>query len=828
MQAFPSQRSSLKRTVQAAVLGACLSGGGLPSAVMADTPAVDNQARDWHIAPGALANALDQFARQAGISLSYDATSVAGKSSQGLTGNLDREQALNQLLRGQHLQAQRQGASTWLLLPQMAESGALNLSATTVTGARAGATTDGTGAYTTGAVTIGKGEHSLRETPQSVSVMTRQLMDDQNVTTIDDVMERTPGITTYESPMGGKYFYSRGFKMLGQYQYDGVPLDMGKDYVQADSFTANMAIYDRVEVLKGAAGMLKGAGTASGAVNFVRKRPQAKPTTSLSLSAGTWDNYRADLDTGGALNDSGTVRGRAAVSQQTRGSYMDIAKRQDQAVYAALDFDLDADTTLGVGASYEDVDASPCWGGLPRYSDGKSAKLSRSTCLGQSWNDWQSQRATFFADLTHHFSDDWTLNVAAVHSRNLQDIKYAASEGTIAYGNPAPTANSYAALMDYDHRDFGLDAYLDGKFEAFGLEHELIIGANGSRGTQDDVYAIQNLPTRVNIYQPDHHLAEPANDTFWPNMYRGGTVKETATQYGTYATLRLRLAEPLLFIVGSRVSWYENRRQSNNLAWGEWAVQDARTRETGEVTPFAALIYDLDEHLSVYASYADIFQPQSSYATVDGAALKPQIGDNYELGIKGEWFEGRLNSSLALFRAVQKNTAETDYLSVCPTSSDGYCYSDTGKTRAQGVEAEVSGELLERLQVFGGYTYTQTKTLKNIDSAVEGGVSNSYVPRHMLRMWGDYQLDGALSKWSVGTGVNAQSSNYRVQGIKLEQAGYAVWSARLAYRVDDTWTVALNGNNVFDKHYYQTVGTAAWGNFYGEPRNFTLSVKGNF
>lgn len=177
---------------------------------------------------------------------------------------------------------------------------------------------------------------------------------------------------------------------------------------------------------------------------------------------------------------------------------------------------------------------------------------------------------------------------------------------------------------------------------------------------------------------------------------------------------------------------------------------------------------------------------------------------------------------------MQKNTAETDYLSVCPTSSDGYCYSDTGKTRAQGVEAEVSGELLERLQVFGGYTYTQTKTLKNIDSAVEGGVSNSYVPRHMLRMWGDYQLDGALSKWSVGTGVNAQSSNYRVQGIKLEQAGYAVWNARLAYRLDDTWTVALNGNNVFDKHYYQTVGTAAWGNFYGEPRNFTVSVKGNF
>ena len=309
MHAFPSPRSPLKRAVQAALLGACLSGGALPLAVLAETPASDTQARDWNIAAGSLASALDQFARQAGISLSYDANSVAGKTSTGLNGRFDHAQALDQLLRGQGLQAQRQGNSTWLLLPQVADSGALNLGATTITGDRLGATTEGTGSYTTGAVTIGKGQHSLRETPQSVSVMTRQLMDDQNVTTIDDVMERTPGITSYESPMGGKYFYSRGFKMLGQYQYDGVPLDMGKDYAQADSFSANMAIYDRVEVLKGAAGMLKGAGTASGAVNFVRKRPQAKPTTSLSLSAGTWDNYRADLDTGGVGNTIGTSAG---------------------------------------------------------------------------------------------------------------------------------------------------------------------------------------------------------------------------------------------------------------------------------------------------------------------------------------------------------------------------------------------------------------------------------------------------------------------------------------------------------------------------------------
>ncbi|GAA0270047.1 hypothetical protein GCM10009086_27820 [Pseudomonas rhodesiae] len=256
MQASPLQRSPLKLAVQAALLGVCL-GGALPSIALAAPAAGGTQAREWNIAAGPLDRALDQFARQAGISLSYDANSVAGKSSPGLSGNFDRQQALGQLLLGQGLHAEPQGDSTWLLLPQAADTGALNLGATMVTGHRLGAATDGTGSYSTGAVTIGKGEHSLRETPQSVSVLTRQLMDDQNLTTIDDVMERTPGITTYESPMGGKYFYSRGFKMLGQYQYDGVPLDMGKDYVQADSFSANMAIYDRVEVLKGASGMLK-------------------------------------------------------------------------------------------------------------------------------------------------------------------------------------------------------------------------------------------------------------------------------------------------------------------------------------------------------------------------------------------------------------------------------------------------------------------------------------------------------------------------------------------------------------------------------------------
>nr|BFE89708.1 hypothetical protein GCM10020185_02440 [Pseudomonas brassicacearum subsp. brassicacearum] len=219
--------------------------------------------------------------------------------------------------------------------------------------------------------------------------------------------------------MGGKYFYSRGFRMSGQYQYDGVPLDMGNSYVQADSFSSDMAYYDRVEVLRGAAGMMKGAGGTSGGVNFVRKRGQATAQTELSLSGGTWDNYRGQVDTGGPLNDSGTVRGRAVIAEQSRHYFYDDARRKDQIYYGALDFDLSPDTTLGVGVAYEDVDASPCWGGLPRYRDGSDLKLSRSTCLDPSWNTWRSQRTTVFSDLKHQLNDDWAVKVAGVYTKKI-------------------------------------------------------------------------------------------------------------------------------------------------------------------------------------------------------------------------------------------------------------------------------------------------------------------------------------------------------------------------------------------------------------------------
>lgn len=795
-------------------------------AALANPAWVQAQEVNFNVPAGPLATTLNAIASQSGHIVSLEPGLVQGKQAPAVIGQMSPEHAMETALRGSGLQLRITAQGSFSVEPAPHDAQALQLGVTSITERSLDATTEGSGSYSARAVTIGKGAHSLKETPQSITVMTRKMLDDQNLNTIEQVMEKTPGITVYDSPMGGKYFYSRGFRMTGQYQYDGVPLDIGSSYVQADSFNSDMAIYDRVEVLRGAAGMMKGAGGTSGGVNFVRKRGEYTPHTQLSLSAGTWDNYRGQIDTGGPLNDTGSVRGRAVIAEQTRQYFYDVGQRKDQIYYGALDIDLSPDTTLGIGLAYEDVDATPCWGGLPRYADGSDLKLKRSTCLNPAWNHQRSKRTTWFGDLKHQLNDDWAVKVAGVYSKNTQDMEYAFPSGSVPVGATQSSTLVIGSTYDYDQVDYGFDAYLNGTFVAFGQQHELTVGANASRSRKDDFFAVAVLPDRQDVFNPNHHLPQPDDSYYLANATRGGPMDMRIKQYGAYSIARLKLAEPLTLVVGSRVSWYSSNSDSVSYWRGEGTPVHTQAKETGQVTPFAAVLFDLNDNLTAYASYTDIFTPQGNYRTLSGATLKPLVGQSYEVGIKGEWFDGRLNSAFNLFRTIQKDAAQDDPL--CPDSS---CSQNSGKVRAQGFEAEVSGEVIDRLQLLAGYTYTQTKVLEDADAAQNGVPYNSYVPRHLLRVWADYGLSGALDRVSVGAGVNAQSSNYRVSPISgndMTQSGYAVWNGRVSYRIDDTWSVALNGNNLFDKRYYVTVGTEGFGNFYGEPRNFVMSLKADF
>ena len=291
---------------------------------------------EFSIATQPLGQALNTLARQTRLELIVQPSLVDGKTAPAVAGLLTPRQALDKLLAGSGLMATIDGSVvTVRRVPPTSTDVATLPSVTVVAQAERSATTEHTGSYTTRAVTLGKGDQALKDIPQSISVVTRQLLDEQNITSVYDALASTTGITIQQSPQGGKYIYSRGFD-LATVQYDGVPLNRGM-YGRASNYSSNMAYVDRVEVLRGAAGLLQGEGNPGGAVNLVRKRPLNSNATTVEARAGSWDRYGAQLDTSRILNEEGSLRARALIDYEDQHSFVDYANRRSATLYGTLE-----------------------------------------------------------------------------------------------------------------------------------------------------------------------------------------------------------------------------------------------------------------------------------------------------------------------------------------------------------------------------------------------------------------------------------------------------------------------------------------------------------
>jgi len=678
--------------------------------------------------------------------------------------------------------------------------------------------TEGSGSYTAPSATVGgKLPLPMREIPQSVSVITRQRMEDQNLASLEDAMAQMPGITIDLAATAAiPQFYSRGFQ-IEYFQYDGVPMQTGgASWAQPD-----LLMFDHVELLRGAAGLFNGAGQPGGVINLVRKRPTRDLQFSGSASAGSWDNYRGELDLSAPLNDSGSVRGRVATAYEDRKYFYDVAQSQKQVYYGIVEADLGADTLLTLGGSYQKRDWLPYMMHQPRYADGGPLDRKRSTYLGADWNRWDFENTQVFAELRHRLSQDWTVQLNVNRAEETSKLKYAYVRGGVDR-QTGLGPRLYGGGNQYRNQQLGIDLMVSGAFEALGRRHELVLGGNwyDRRARAYNTYALPGFATRpVDVFDFDPaDYPEPA-DPQWDSKSEVKT-----RQSGIYAMARLKVADPLTLVLGSRMSWW--RTQTDNLVTG---AASPAVSEHGRMTPYAGLVYDIDPHWTAYASYADIFRVQSDLRTADDRALPPVVGANYEAGLKSEWLDGRLNTSLAVFRIIERNRAQRD--PDYPETGD-CCYESSGKVRSQGVEAEVSGRLAPGWEVAAGYTFNTTRYLR--DSSSQGASFRTFTPKHLFRLWTTYRLPGEWNRWSVGGGVNLQSGIYTesaMQGpvsgsaVRVSQGGYAIWNARIGYRMSDHVSLGLNVNNLFDKVYYQRLGNADMGNAYGEPRSVMLNVR---
>ncbi|UVM70819.1 TonB-dependent siderophore receptor [Pseudomonas alvandae] len=763
-----------------------------------------------------LPQALQAFGQQTNQQVIYNADELAGLKSNRVSGKMSPQAAITELLKGTGVRHSLEGNT--LMLVKGSASAGLELGATTINAEQLNATTEGSHSYTSNAVTIGKGTHTLKEIPQSITVMTRKQMDDQNLVNLKDAVNQTTGIVGLQGVGQGMILSSRGFQ-IDDWQYDGVPIPRNT-YSLGNWATQDLIFYDRLEILRGASGLLQGTGSPGGAVNLVRKRGQSAPTVTLTGKAGSWDHYGLQLDAGGPLNDAGNIRGRIVADEDQSNSFIDHAWSKTHSLYGSLDIDLSEDTTLGLAVSQSNGESRGNIRGLPRYADGSMPDVSRSTYTGARWNRSEIDVTTYYADLEHRFNEDWAFKVGGVY---MSEDNQAKNQRVQRGGGLLPDGSGvqYADfLTDFQSTKAGLDMNLTGKFEALSMEQEVMLGGNFSQLETDDKYARTFNNTSDSIFDIDNDRPDISYDSLIAAGGLGVLSKYDVRQKGVYGTWRVKPVDDLTLILGSRVSWYDfSYKSKNENAAGITRNTPSYSTETGVVTPYAGIVYDLSREWAVYASYTDVFQPQTN-VDASGSVLKPVVGTNYEVGLKGELMDGRVNTSLAVFRYDHENRAVNDGGSGC----GGFgCSTASGKVRSQGIEAEISGEVVDNLQLFAGYTYNTTKYLE--DPTNEGSIFSTWTPKHMLRVWGNYQFTGDWSRVSTGLGFTTQSHT-QVYDLNYDVPGYTVWNARVGYKLTSEIDLALNANNLFDKTYITPAYNQLNGNNnFGDPRNLMFTVK---
>ena len=810
------------RAVRAALIAASLLAGTAAGVVPLAAGAASLDAagqKNYDIPAGPLGPTLSGFALQAGIALSFDPSLTEGRQSPGVSGRHTAREAAARLLSGSGLElVSRTDGSYTLRASSRGQGGVSALAPVTVKAP--GLETEGSPSYAAPGTSVFKSAQSLRQTPQPVTVLTRQALDDQVLPDLHDVLQHTPGVTVDYTDSERVNYYSRGFQ-IDSLQIDGLNVYQGGGtsgaFVQPDT-----AVLDRVEILRGAAGILRGAGNPSATVNLVRKRPTTTFQASGKLTVGSWDRRRAEADISTPFNESGSLRGRIVAVVDNKDFFQEARQEKRRVFYGVVQADLTERTTLTASFQHTELKASGSWGGLPANFDGSPLDLPRDTYLGADWNRWNRWNQQASLELEHRFDNGWQVKASASNTR----FRYFDGGFKQTYITRASTTDPYlfdisTSIYPESASDQNAAAVVaDGPFTLLGREHHLTVGMEGSynRATPSTGYYTIAPISGIDIRNWDPHTSypEPADDS--PGFYYEPT-NNTTEQQAVYVMGRFSLADPLTVMLGARATWWDYKVPE--APTGNYSVDR-------EITPYAGAVYDLNDNFSVYGSYSEIFVPQNAYSS-GGTLLEPITGEDYEAGIKGEFLDGRLNFAASVFRINNTGRAmdDADSPDPClPYYPSGHCKVAGGKTRSQGWELELTGEITPNWHVMAGYTNTQTKYIRDASSTNVGQPIRTGDPRHLLRLFTTYRLPGALHGLTLGGGVQAQSSIYSAsRGIEARQGGYAIYNVMAAYDINRHMRLQLNVNNLFDKVYYRKVDAGGISNYYGDPRNVMLSLQ---
>lgn len=799
----------------------------------------------YNIPAGSLNGALLQFSQQSGgLQFVASSTLTEGKITKGLSGRYKIHDALSRLLAGSGMNYYFYSPTSFTLIPQSGAAshtdenvlGAVRVDgdASLVAGGGNGSTdvtaTEGSGSYRAATLSIGtKTAQSVRETPLSVSALSNEQMKDQRVTDMADALDKIAGVSLVQGDHSDQVkFFSRS-KEINRIQIDGgAPLSVNSTNSRfSPSF--DMSLYDHVELLRGADGLFNGNGEAGGVVNLVRKRPLDHNQILLESSAASWDKYRNVVDLTGPLTLNGAVRGRAVATWEKRRFFYDGANSDKKIVFASVETDITPDTQWRVGGSYTDIKSNPWFSGLPRYADGRDLNLPRNFSTVLPWTHVNTKTTEFFSQIDHRFSDNWSASLNFTRLEQRDDTLGGIFSGLIDNNGDGMSFTSTAYHNKSQQTLF--DGSLNGQFDWWGLPQKLTLGGNYKRLTSSSLqpFSYEQNSTIGNIFRFRR------SDWPAPTFTDITTSRYHEEQAGGYMAFTFTPWEPLHFMAGARYNYY---------MWEETnAIKPTKYQESQLQGPSYAVSYDISPNLTAYASYTDINMSQANMRTKAGQPLDPITGSNKEIGIK--YGDDDRSVTLSVYQLKQRNMStitEFDLDAFLSTGAITCCYINNSATQiSEGIDLEITGQLQEGWQVSAGYTYNRSKYKGEDAGGPEGKPLNTQIPSQIIKLWSSYQLSGNsyLDRLKVGGGLKAQTKSYTegsaygddgVTSVPFEftQGFYADFSAFANYQIDKNWSVALNVNNIFDRHYYQTVGSSLSGNWYAEPRNVALTLYGQF
>ncbi|WP_243978760.1 TonB-dependent siderophore receptor [Vibrio natriegens] len=647
-----------------------------------------------------------------------------------------------------------------------------------------------------------KVETPAKETPRSVSIISEDELRVRAPQKLDEALRYTSGVTSqpYGADNDTDWFKVRGF--------DAATYLNGNRLFRDGYYTWLVEPYglESVEVVKGPSAILFGESAPGGVVNAVQKKPTFTPQGEVKVEIGNNNHQSIGFDIADEANDSGTMRYRLVGLMTSQDGELDDTENERFYIAPSLEIDVSDRTMLTLMATYlkdDGVPTNPFFPAAGTLVDSEYGKIDPSTNLGEpDYDKYERTQISLGYLLEHDINDTWTFSQNANYGSNELFLRS-------VYSMPSPgwdlndDSLYYRGIVfrDGKNQSFTFDNNAVGNWMTDNAEHTVLVGVDlqyhNTKGDEQDNYSFGT----VNPFNPSYGNYTPLDSA--------DNIKREIDKYqaSVYSQYQLKFHEQWIGNVGARYDWVKTENSGKGAS-----VDQSESRDDGELSLSAGLMYLADNGLSPYANYSQSFEVISTIDTATGKLYKPLEGEQVEVGVKYEpsFMDGFVN--IAWFDITQKNALVTN-----PST---WVATQTGEVTSTGVEVEGTAQLTDEVKLLASYTYTKAETDETYG---KGTQQAGLIPKHQASAWVDYSAYRLIPGLNVGTGVryvgeskdNPASSDLTVPSVTL-------WDASVTYDISSQWQAQLNVNNILDKEF---ISGCDYYCYFGQSRSVMLNAN---